>query len=278
MEDAVTEILAFLSRHNGEDFHSYSKDLVGKRVTERAAQLSMTDLKAYSGFLYNDPDEPATLARMLRIRFSRFFRDPLQFEILGSIIIPSMLRDCTSGLFRVWSAACASGEEPYSLAIILDEALQNIDVKPRVQIFATDIAEDALDEARRGRYLPGSLGDATLQRINNYFTPEKNGYQIIGKIRDMVTYSRHDLLDQRIYAPQESIFGGFDLLLCRNFLMYLDAEASSRVFDNLFKALNPEGVILLGNAETIPARYESYLERVVPCGNLFRKTTKQRRG
>ena len=272
MPDAVADILSFLTEHFGEDFRSYSHTLAHKRIVERAAQLRTSNLPDYSRFLQTDPAEPPFLARMLRIRFSSFFRDPLQFELLGSLIIPSMLLNRSrAGHFRAWSAACASGEEACSLAIIVDESMQMLESKTRVQIFATDIAEDALEEARIGRYLPGSLGGVTLQRINNYFTFNRPSYQIADKILEMVTYSRHDLLDPHTYAPPESLFGGFDLISCRNFLMYLDPEAYCRVLDNLFRALNRDGILLLGKAETVPERYAPYLERIFDFGNLYRK-------
>ena len=270
MDLAVADILAFLTDHFGEDFQSYSRSLAKKRIGERAAQLSLTEIASYRNYLYSEPAEPDALARMLRIRFSSFFRDPLQFELLGSVILPQLLHEC-QGLFRAWSAACASGEEPYSLAIILDEAIQVHEARAKLHIFATDIAEDALDEARHGRYSPETLGGVTLKRIGNCFTARKGGYQILDKYRDLVTYSRYDLLDQRTYVPPESLFGGFNLILCRNFLMYLDPAAYLRVFDKLFRALNPGGVLMLGKAETVPERYEPYLERVVDFGNMYRK-------
>ena len=276
MRDAVTEILEFLTNYFDQDFHSYSKFLTEKRIAERAGQLSLT-LSAYRQLLDEDPLEPASLARMLRVRFSSFFRDPLQFELLGSLVVPALLQNCRTGLFRGWSAACAGGEEAYSLAIVVDEALERCDAKPQVQIFATDIAEDALDQARLGSYLPDSLGGVTLKRVGTYFTHRNPWYQVVEKVRGMVTCSRYDLLDQRTYVPPESLFGGFDLVSCRNFLMYLDAQAYCRVFDNLFRALNPEGVLLLGNAETVPERYAPYLERVADFGNLYRKRSPQRR-
>jgi len=270
LEVAAADILAFLTGHFGQDFEGYSKSVAGTRIRERMAQLRLTDLSAYRELLRRDQAEPELLARMLRVRFSTFFRDPLQFELLRSVLIPGMLRDC-KGLFRGWSAACASGEEPYSLAILLDEAMLLGDAQLKAQIFATDIAEDALDEARQGRYSPDSLGGVTLKRIESCFTAGKSGYQIADKFRHMVTYSRYDLLDQRTYVPPESLFGGFDLVLCRNFLMYLDPDAYLRVFDKLYRALNPGGVLMLGQAEAVPERYASYLERVVDCGQLFRK-------
>ncbi len=277
MSDTVAEILRLLTEHFGQDFQSYSHNLAEKRIAERVAQLRLPDLASYCRLLQDDATEAPFLARMLRIRFSSFFRDPLQFELLGSVVVPSMLRTSQSGFFRAWSAACAGGEEACSLAIIVDEAMQLLNLKTRVQIFATDIAEDALAEAELGRYAPGAVAGITLQRLNKYFIYDRSGYQISPRIKEMITYSRHDLLDTNTYAPPESLFGGFDLVSCRNFLMYLDPQGYLRVFDNLFRALNPEGVLLLGKAETVPERYEPFLERIFDCGNLFRKKAVVRR-
>jgi chemotaxis protein methyltransferase CheR len=267
----VADILAFLSEHFDEDFLSYSEALATKRLEERAAQLSLSDLSEYRRFLSADLVEPDLLARMLRIRFSSFFRDQLQFELLASVIVPPLLQGSRRPQFRGWSAACACGEEAYSLAIVLEEALQGIGQKGKVQIFATDIAEDALEEGRLGSYLPDRLGGVTLKRLGNYFIPGKLGYQVVEELRDVVTFSRYDLLDRKTYVPPESLFGGFDLVLCRNFLMYLDVEAYSRVFDKLFRALNSGGVLMLGKAERVPERYAPYLDRVVEFGNMYRK-------
>ena len=273
LDAAIADILEFLGRHFGEDFHSYLQTMAEKRILERAARLGLADLGAYRRLLDADPAEPALLARMLRVRFSSFFRDPLQFELLAQVVIPAMLNDCRRGLFRVWSAACAGGEEPYSLAMVIDEARTLLDKKPCVQIFATDIAEDALDEARLAHYQPQSVEGSTLKRLDRYFRAEKSGYLVLEEVRGMVTFSRHDLLDPKTFAPPESLFGGFDLVSCRNFLMYLDPQAYCRVFDKLFRALNPDGVLLLGKAETVPARYAPHLEKVVDFGNMYRKIT-----
>lgn len=272
MRNTAAEILGFLSEHFGEDFRSYALALAEKRIKERVAQLGLPDVEQYGRLLRESPGEPLLLARMLRIRFSSFFRDPLQFELLSSLVVPSMLLNGGgNGFFRVWSAACAAGEEACSLAIVIDEAMHLVQSKTRVQIFATDVAEDALAEARAGRYAAANVAGVTLRRINDYFSLTNNAYHVSRKILDMVTYSRHDLLDPHTYAPPESLFGGFDLIACRNFLMYLDQEGYHRVFDNLFRALNPEGILLLGKAEGVPERYAPYLARVFECGNLYRK-------
>ncbi|WP_224982548.1 CheR family methyltransferase [Geomonas agri] len=272
MGETVAEILRFLSDYFGEDFKSYSLSLAEKRVAERVAQLRLPDPAQYYQLLQSDQGEPAYLSRMLRIRFSSFFRDPLQFELLRSQITSSLLPVLSQvGFLRAWSAACAGGEEACSLAIIIDETLQLLDAHPKVQIFATDVAEDALAEGRAGYYGRGSLAGVNLKQLDTYFTAEGNGYRVAPKLLSMISYCRHDLLDPHTFAPPESLFGGFDLISCRNFLMYLDPQAYLRVFDNLFRALNPGGVLLLGKAESVPERYHQHLVRIYECGNLYRK-------
>ena len=118
------------------------------------------------------------------------------------------------------------------------------------RIFATDIAEDALEEATLGLYLPEKLEQVTLGRLESNFTREHNRYRISAAIRENVHFSRYDMLDTRTYVPPECLFGNFDLILCRNFVMYLDAIAAEQVFDKLYKALAPHGVLMLGTAET----------------------------
>lgn len=279
LSNGLSEILSFLTDHFRQDFHSYSNSITQKRISERTAKLDLPSLDAYYLHLTRDPAEPPLLARMLRVRFSSFFRDLLQFELLGAAVIPPLLINKSgNSFFRVWCAACAGGEEACSLAMVIDEAKTLLDSKTAVQIFATDIAEDALAEARRGTYPRGTLGEVTLKRLETYFTHERNSYRVKEKIREMITYSRHDLLDANTYAPPDSLFGGFDLISCRNFLMYLDADGYSRVFDNLFRALNPNGVLLLGKAESVPDAYTPHMERFFDCGNFYRKLPKPGRG
>lgn len=276
MNTIAVNILEYLSNATGENFSAYSVSVTEKILFERATQLKQSNIKSYCQLVYSDPTEASCFARMLRVRYSVFFRDSLQFKFLGSAILPSMLRSCQNGSFRAWSAACAGGEETYSLAILLDELLQQFETSPHIQLFGTDIAEDALDEARAGIYPPDRLGDVTLNRIKNYFTVQKELYKVNDAIRQMASFSRHDLLSQRTYAPPESIFGGFDLILCRNFLMYLEAAAYSQVIDNLLKALKPGGILMLGCAEALPERHAGAFENIFEFGQIYRKKSANR--
>lgn len=273
MHNQVTDILEFLSGSFEENFTAYSPAVAEKIIQERSGQLGLNAPSSYLQLLCTDPGEASYFSRMLRVRYSAFFRDPLQFELLGTIILPAMLNACQGGTFRVWSAACAGGEETYSLAILLDELMQHHETGPHLQLFGTDVAEDALEEAAAGVYPASRVDSVSLNRLNTYFSVQNDRYRVKDNLRRMATFSRHDLLSQGAYAPPESIFGGFDVILCRNFLMYLDNAGYSRVFDNLLRALKPGGILMLGNAETLPEKYAAHFERVFAFGEMFRKRT-----
>ncbi|HIJ80850.1 MAG TPA: protein-glutamate O-methyltransferase CheR [Desulfuromonadales bacterium] len=271
MSGTVDKILTALSARTSQDFFSYSRSLVQRRIDERIALLGYASPEDYANCLEDDPDEAEQLVRMLLIRYSRFFRHPLQFQLLKELLLPPALAE-TGGIYRVWSAACAAGEEAFSLAIILDEASRAVHATRMVALFATDIAEDALQEGRSAFYLAERLADVSLGRLNTYFNPENGGYRVCDDLRRQVSFSRHNLLDRNSFAPPESVFGGFDLILCRNFLMYLSEEAYVRVFDNLYRALNPGGILMLGRAESVPEAYHDVMVRLYDFGGLYRKT------
>lgn len=275
MPDPIERILTFLSSHSGQDFFSYSRPLVERRVAERLSQLGHVDAAGYCEQLISDEGEAGVLARMLLVRYSRFFRHPLQFHLLRDVLLPPCLVESDAGMYKVWSAASAAGEEAFSLAIILDEAARSAERCRPVTIFATDIAEDALQEGRRAHYPAVRLEEVSLGRLKTYFIADDGGYRVCDELRRMVSFSRHNMLDRRTFAPPESIFGGFDLILCRNFMMYLSEEAYGPVFDKLFRALKPEGILMLGRAETVPEAYRSVMDRLYDFGGLYRKITKR---
>lgn len=271
MPDVHDSILQFLSIRQGQEFHAYSPQLVDQRIGERIQALGVGSADEYLARLRADNDEANCLGRMLLVRYSLFFRNPLQFQLLQEILLPPLLSRSENGIFKVWSAACAAGEEPYSLAIILSELAVRSECRQQLCIFATDVAQDALDEAQQAVYPPDRLKEVTFERIGRCFTAEGNRFRLGDHFREYVSFSRHDLLDRRTFAPPESVFGGFDLVLCRNFLMYLNDDAYQRVFDKLFKALNPGGILMLGKTETVPERYRNHLKRLYDFGGLYRK-------
>lgn len=275
MPNQVVRILDFLNTAADQDFFSYSRPLVERRIIERSTQLGYGDMRDYSRLLMADVNEADNLVRMLRVRYSRFFRQPLQFHLLREIVIPTLLHQGNGGIFKVWSAACAAGEEAFSVAIILDEIARAAGCSRPATIFATDIAEDALEEGRRAVYALDRMEEVSLKQAKTYFSPVNEGYRVCDLLRQRVSFSRHDMLDARTFAPPESVFGGFDLILCRNFLMYLTKEACRNVFDRLLRALNPGGILMLGKAEAVPGTYQPLLEKLYDFGGLYRKNVKR---
>ncbi len=270
--DPVTRILTLLSSHTGQDFIAYDRSIIERRIAERLSQLGNLDAEDYCKRLASDVAEANYLSKMFYIRYSRFFRQPLQFQLLRDVVIPPLLSDPDKSIYKVWSAACAGGEEAFSLAIILDEVTRSINSSQHISIFATDIAEDALAEGKQAVYSGERIEEVSVKRLKTYFIPESGAYRVCDALRQQVSFSSHDLLDTKTFAPPESIFGGFDLILCRNFLMYLVDDFYNQVFDKLFKALNPGGILMLGKAETVPQKHLPRLTRLYDFSGLYKKT------
>lgn len=274
MSTFTRKVLDAMTSGLGEDFNSYSASVAHRVILGRLTELRMEAGPEYLAALAGDGNEQRLLGRLLRVRYSTFFRDPLQFELLRRVVIPGMLTVTPrrgTGALRVWSAACAGGEEPYSLAILLAELEGGQTPGMRYHIFASDIAEDGIAEANAGIYSPDKLGQVTLERLANWFSPEGGRYRVVPGLRDRITFSRHDMLDARTCVPPDCVFGGFDLVLCRNFLMYLDPVPRERLFDQLYRAVVPGGLLMLGTAEAPPERYAGFWERLFDFGCLYRR-------
>ena len=274
MTPFIRSALDILTTALGEDFHAYTASVATRIVAGRLMELGVTDHEEYLLRLRSLTNEQRLLARLLRVRHSSFFRNPLQWELFTALVLPSLAAanlHLATRPFRAWCSACAGGEEAYSLAITLGEAAVAHQRSIPYQLFATDVAEDGLNEARRGIYPVTRLHEVSLRRLYNCFIGENELYKVCDAVRNTVSFSRYDMLDALTYVPPECVFGNFDLILCRNFVMYLDPYASALVFDKLHKSLAPHGVLMLGTTETPPVRYAGYWERLFPFGCLYRK-------
>ncbi len=211
----------------------------------------------------------------MTIHVSRFFRDPLLFARLEREVIPEILihKSLASGpSIRVWSAGCATGEEAYSVAILLQRLLAVQPVQFKAHLFGTDIAADVLDRARRGWYPPEALTETRLGLLDAHFTPAQGGCQLHDDIRRMVRFSTDDLTSERLVAPADSIFGGFDLILCRNVMIYFTPELQERVAVKLHGALASEGFLVLGEVEPLPPSADRLFELVDETCRIYRRS------
>jgi two-component system, chemotaxis family, CheB/CheR fusion protein len=239
------KIYTLLRSKTGHDFSRYKDSTFIRRVQRRMQVVQLTSAADYVDLLRKDAREIELLFRDLLIGVTHFFRDRAAFEALGSEVIPKLIANKKQDdQIRVWVAGCASGEEAYSLAILLCEQLARVDAPPKVQLFATDIDDQALDVARAGRYAEASVRDISPARLERFFVKDGNSYRVAKEVREMCVFSVHNLIKD---AP----FSRLDLVSCRNLLIYLDATLHERVIPLFHFALRNGGYLFLGSSENV---------------------------
>lgn len=273
-DKALSPILDYLFEKRGFDFSGYHPDMLERRIGKRLADTACKDFSAYLVCLQRDADELDYLIDVITINVSRFFRDTLTFELMADRILPDIVRKKAQSpdrSLRVWSAGCARGEEPYSVAILLQELLAKEEVALTLHLFATDIDQRALKEAREALYPLSSLEHMKHRLLTKYFTPEGTCFRLNPEIRAKVHFSVYDMLDRRHAVPPESVFGTFDLVLCRNLLIYFNLEYQDQIFERLYRALAHNGCLVLGEAERPPMRFRHHFKRLFEFSPIYRK-------
>ena len=240
-EAALADVLAFLRTRTGRDFASYKRATVVRRIARRMQVNGVAHLPGYLDCMRTRPGEADALLQDLLISVTNFFRDADCFEALDGHL--SELFKGHTDTIRVWVPACASGEEAYSIAILLAEKVRRLEAPPAIQIFATDLDERAIKVAREGVYPFTIEADVADERLRRYFVRELRGYQVRRELREMVLFAQHDVL-------KDSPFSRLDLVSCRNLLIYLNRSAQKRVFEIFHFALQPGGRLFLGASET----------------------------
>ena len=228
----LKELLEELAQERGFDFRGYKKSTLERRFRRRMFQINIGSYADYSEHIRNHPDETNELLSTILINVTEFFRDPPAWEILRHEILPSLLKSLKPGhSFRVWSAGCASGEEPFSAAMLLAEyfgpRIQEYDVK----IYATDIDEDALNTARRGEYPIDKLRRVRAEWRDKYFQG-KGMLRVNREIRKLVIFGRSNL-------GQDAPISHVNLLICRNLLIYFDADLQKQILNRMHYAIEP---------------------------------------
>jgi len=238
-------ILSILRSTTGVDFSHYRQTTVKRRISRRMALRKVDSVKKYVELLRREPSEIHGLYEDILITVTGFFRDPEVFQSLKSLVFPALLKE--RGLnnpVRIWIPGCATGEEVYSIAICLFEALRDLDVNPSIQIFATDVSDTAIDKARTGIYLENALVDVSPERLKRFFVKSENGWQISKTIRDVCVFARQNVI-------ADPPFSNLDMISCRNLLIYLEPILQKRVLPLFHYALKSNGFLVLGSAETI---------------------------
>jgi two-component system CheB/CheR fusion protein len=243
--DSLQKIFILLRAQTGHDFSYYKQNTIHRRIERRMAVNQIEQIDLYVRYLQQNPLEVETLFRELLIGVTNFFRDPEAFAILEEQIIPQLFESKSPGeTIRVWGPGCSTGEEVYSLAILLRERMNALKQEYKVQVFATDIDNEAIEKARAGVYPDSIATDVSAERLHHFFSREDNHYRIKKTIRDMVVFAQQNVIE-------DPPFSRLDLISCRNLLIYLGLELQKRVISLFHYALNQDGFLFLGNSETI---------------------------
>jgi len=246
-ENALRKIGVLLRAHTGHDFSQYKPSTIYRRIERRMAVQQLDTMESYVKYLQQTPAEVHALFRDLLIGVTNFFRDPEAFSALEAQIIPKLLSGKPPGaVVRVWTTGCSTGMEAYSIAILLQERMEQLKTHFKIQIFATDIDSQAIAVARAGLYPASIAADISPARLTRFFSPEADGvrYRIHKGIRDMLVFSEHDMI-------KDPPFSKLDLISCRNVLIYMGAELQKKLIPLFHYALNPGGLLFLGTSETV---------------------------
>ena len=264
-ENSLKKIFILLRAQTGHDFSHYKPSTINRRIERRMAVHQIEALTDYIKYMQQTPAEVEALFRDLLIGVTNFFRDPEIFKVVEEKIIPELFAGKPPGsTIRVWSPGCSTGEEAYSIAILLQERMETMKNNYKVQVFATDLDSQAIATARTGLY-PASIGaDLTPERLARFFVSEADGggYRIAKIIRDMLIFSEQDLI-------KDPPFSRLDLICCRNLLIYMSGHLQKKIIPLFHYSLNPNGILFLGSSETI-GEFDSLFTVVDRKAKLYR--------
>ena len=260
---ALDTIFALLNERHGIDLKNYKSGTVGRRVESRVAANRLNDAEEYLEFVRREPAELDRLANAIMISVTSFFRDPEAFDALGEALDAYIASDDVKGPLRVWVPGCATGEEAYSIAIACAEALSRAKIRRKVQIFGTDLDEDAIGRGRRGVFPYDAVAGVDPEIVQRHFVDLGDSYQVSKEIRERVVFAKHDLLR---HPP----FLRIDLISCRNLLIYFKPEINAQIISLFHRSLKLGGLLLLGKSETLGPNVEMF-DPVDRRAKLFRR-------
>jgi len=262
--DSVNKIFSLIRSAMGHDFSNYKQNTIRRRIERRMAVHQIGKIEQYVKYLIEKPAEVETLYKDMLIMVTNFFRDPAAFDILEKKIIKQIVKDeAAEHPIRIWVPGCGTGEEAYSIAILLEEAMSKLKKHMDVQIFATDLDEDSTEYARVGSYPEAIAADVSAARLQRFFVREDSTYSIKKHIREMVIIAKQNLI-------KDPPFSKLDMVSCRNLLIYMDSVLQKRILSLFHYTLNPNGFMFLGSSETIGG-FSNLFEPIDTKWKIFRR-------
>jgi len=274
MVKGLEKILKHLNKKRGFDFSGYRVPMIERRAGKRLSASKCKDYDEYLHFIREHPDELDNLVDVLTINVSRFFRNSLSFEYIAERILPVIVHEkkkSADPCLRIWSTGCSMGEEPYTIAILINEIFEKEDLSLNLNIFATDIDCRALKKAKEAVYSFESIKDVKYRLLTKYFKTQGESFILIPEIKEAVTFAFYNMLDKKSYAPPESIYGDFDMVFCRNVLIYFNTQYQDLIFDKLYRALARHGYLILGEAEKPSIKFQTHFKKVTECCHIYQK-------
>lgn len=265
-DEYLQEILLLLKKATGIDFGQYKLNTIKRRIIRRMLLYKINNLRSYCAYLKRHPNAISLLYHDLLINVTCFFRDADSMEYLRKAILPDILKSKEAGeTIRIWVPACSTGEEAYSMAMLLTEMQEESGQRYSVQIFGTDLSDLVIAKARQGLYSAAELADLSESRLSKFFTPvEGNQYKVAKQIRDLCVFAQHNVF-------KDPPFSRLDLVSCCNFFIYLNNSLQQKCIALFYYALNPNGCLILGKSETISAASQQLFSQVEKKFKVYRK-------
>jgi len=271
MDEIINTISGILSKSYGIDISMYNTTFLNKAIQKRIAEAQCESAEGYCNFLLQNSAEKDLFLTSLQISYSTFFRNSLTFSVIEQIVLPSVIgKKSISGRneIRIWSAACAAGQEAYSLAMVMEGINDSRSIKTNYRIFATDQAKSQIDEAKEGKFSYASLSNVPLFRLNQWFIKHGETYTVKPELKKNIDFAEFDLFSGQYSSPPASIFGDFDLVMCANLLFYYKPEYQKKIFEKAVRSLSGDGFMVVGETEIDILKPYNYKE-VIPQSGIF---------
>lgn len=275
MNNELTEIVQIAKGLYGLDISMFDDTFLRQTVEKRFVIIGAKNVPDYVQYVSNNSDEASAFFESLHITHTDFFRNSLTFAHLEQWILPSLLeKKSDNSELRIWSAGCSSGQEAYSIAMLIENIHTKKSRQLRYRIIATDISESALLQAKLGEYTEHDIQKIRVKDLHEFFVKTGITYTVMERLRQHVSFSNYDLLDSLTSYPCESIFGNFDLVVCSNMLFYYKPNHQHCIVKKLINSMDKYGFLVTGEAETQAVENFSELFQVAPSSPIY----KQRRG
>lgn len=268
----IEQIRVLMLDQRNKDISMFENKFILSSIEERCRILDLESVTLYPTLFEQELKEAKKFEQLLNNTFTQFFRDSLNFSFLEKFILPELIkRKSKKGEIRIWSAGCSTGQEAYSLAILLHEQL-NLNDECRFRILATDYSPNVLEVARKGVYSRESLRNVKLKIVDKYFDKVGDNYALSSLIKESVVFSLYDLLDANSSNPPDSIYGDFDIIMCSNVMFYYNPVAREFMLTKFKKALANQGYLITGDAENTFIKGTSGLKLFNLMSSIYQKT------